>query len=138
MEIPISEDIRKFESKDIGNFSFRQAGFIAAAGLSAFITYKYIEPSLEATLLPMAAILIFGFFKPMGMSCWMFLRTFLYERVLTPQAYINESDFVFDEETLKLYQDEGVDVSQAMFAIQEDEPEKVIKWSKEDRERFVF
>ena len=137
MEIPISEDIRKFESKDIGNFSFRQAGFMAVAGLSGFLTYKYVTPSIEAALVPAIIVLVFGFFKPMGMSCWMFLRTFFYERALTPQTYIYENDFVFDEETLKMYQDEGVDISQEMYAIQAAVPEK-IKRSKEDKARIVF
>jgi len=137
VEIPISEDIRKFESKDIGNFSFRQAGFIAAAGLAGFLTYKFIEPSLEATILPIGIILVFGFFKPMGMSCWMFLRTFFYERILTPQTYVYENDFVFDDETIEAYREDGIDISQEDLAIQATTPEK-IKLSKEDRARIVF
>ena len=31
MEVQISQDIRKYKTKDIGNFSFKEAGFVAVA-----------------------------------------------------------------------------------------------------------
>lgn len=34
MEVQISQDIRKYKTKDIGNFSFKEAGFVAV-GLAA-------------------------------------------------------------------------------------------------------
>lgn len=135
MEIPISGDIRKIQSKDIGNFSFKQVAFIAVGLASAFVTFK-MTGSLEVAIIPLMLILIFGFFKPCGMSCLTFIRTFLYEKAFTPQEYINESDFEVDEETLEMFTEDGVVVSEGMYVIQTAEPQN-IKWTKADMERIA-
>jgi hypothetical protein len=119
MEIPISGDIRKIQSKDIGNFSFKQAAFLAGGCLSAFVTFKLVG-NLEIALIPMMIIVVFGFFKPYGMSFFTFLRTFAYEKIFSPQEYVNENDFEVDEETLALYEADGIDVSGAYDVIQTD------------------
>lgn len=137
MEIPISEDIRKIQSKDIGNFSFKQAAFLAAGLASGFVTFK-VTGNLEIAIIPLMIIVIFGFFKPYGMSCFTFIRTFLYERMFTPQQYYYESDFEIDKETVELYKADGVDVSEkAVNVIQTESPAQNIKWTKQDRERIA-
>ena len=40
MEIAISRDIRKYKTKDVGNFSFKEAGVIVLACASAFMVFK--------------------------------------------------------------------------------------------------
>ena len=105
MEIPISKDIRKFKTKDIGNFSFKQAAFIALALGVAFLTFKFTN-SLEVAVLPLVAIICFGFFRPYNMSCFQFLRTVGKDK-LTPSIYINETDFVYNlDEFEELYGEE--------------------------------
>ena len=137
MEIPISEDIRKIQSKDIGNFSFMQAAFLAAGLASGFVTFK-ATGNLEIAIIPLMIIVIFGFFKPYGMSCFTFIRTFFYERIFTPQQYYYESDFEIDEETVELYKADNVDVSEkAVDVIQTESPAQNIKWTKQDRERIA-
>lgn len=94
MEIPITKDIRKFKTKDIGNFSLKQAGVIALGLGVGFITYK-LSSSIETAVIPLGIILILGFFKPYGMSCLQFIKTVGMEK-LSPLVYINETDFVYD------------------------------------------
>ena len=95
MEIKISQDIRKFKTKDVGAFSFKEAGFLAAALGVGGITYK-LTSSLELALVPAAIILIIGFFKPFGLSFPQFVQTVLKENLLTPKTYIWETDFEYD------------------------------------------
>lgn len=94
MEIPITKDIRKFKTKDIGNFSLKQAGVIALGLGVGFITYK-LSSSIETAVIPLGIILILGFFKPYGMSCIQFIKTVGMEKLSSP-VYINETDFVYD------------------------------------------
>lgn len=93
MEIPINQDIRRYKTKDIGGFSFKEAGFIAIALGAAFATYKLLG-SIEAAIIPMAIVLIVGFFKPFGMTFIQFLRTVGKEQ-LTPRTYIWETDYEY-------------------------------------------
>lgn len=46
MEIAISRDIRKYKTKDVGNFSFKEAGVIVLACASAFMVLKCREKVL--------------------------------------------------------------------------------------------
>jgi len=135
MEIPINEDIRNFQAKDIGNFSFKQAAFIAAGLGSAVLVYLSLG-SMELAPLPLVVIIIFGFFKPYNMSFFTFCRTFMYERAFSPQTYINETDFVFDEETAKILIDDNVEISETMYVIQTAKPRK-IKMNKADKARIA-
>jgi hypothetical protein len=101
MEIPISQDIRKFKTKDVGNFSFKEAGFIAAAAIVGFAVYK-AAGTYEYAIPPAAIVLVFGFLKPFGLTFTQFIRTVVREQ-LSPRVYIWESDFEYDKETLKKY-----------------------------------
>lgn len=94
MEIKISQDIRKFKTKDVGNFTFKEAGFLAVGASLAFVAYK-LSGSFEVALAPMLVVIVFGFFKPLGMSFTDFIRTVVKDRVTT-QCYINETDFEYE------------------------------------------
>ena len=103
MELQISSDIRKFKTKDVGAFSFAEAGFLALAGGSGYAVY-YLEMNVWhfeqmniGLMLPLPAIILcFGFLKPFGMSFMQFLQTVFREWVTDPKVYIWESDFVYD------------------------------------------
>ena len=99
MEINISQDIRKYKTKDVGNFSFKEAGFLAIGFGLSFLTYK-LSNSLEVAIFPFAIIAVFAFLKPYGMTFWQFLRTVGKEK-LVPAVLINETDFVYDTDKLK-------------------------------------
>jgi len=100
MEIQISQDIRKYKSKDIGNFSLKEAGFIAAGCGAGFLAY-YLTKSYEAAIPPLGIILAFGFLKPYGMTLPQFLNTAAKEMFLSPRIYINESDFEYDPDDIE-------------------------------------
>lgn len=102
MEIKIGQDIRKFKTKDIGNFSFKEAGFLVAGVAVGFLVYK-LTNSYEAAILPAGIIIAVGFIKPYGMSLISFIRTVVKEK-MTIQCYINETDFEYNaEEFPELY-----------------------------------
>ena len=88
MEIHVSRDIRTYKAKDIGNFSFKEAGWITLALGSGILTW-YISRSLELSLLPMSLILVFGFFRPCRMSMYQFISTVVKD-LLTPRVYVWE------------------------------------------------
>ncbi len=133
MEIQIGQDIRKYKTKDIGNFSFKEAGFLAVGAAVGFLAYK-LTSTFEAAIIPAGIILIFGFFKPYGMSCWAFMRTVLKEN-MTTQCYINETDFEYNSEAMKeLYGDDYV-IPAEWDVIQT--PTTPAKINKQDRERLA-
>lgn len=107
MEINISQDIRKYKTKDVGNFSFKEAGFLAIGFGLAFVTYK-LTNSLEIAIIPFGLVAVFAFLKPYGMTCWQFLQTVGREQLIPP-VLINETDFVYDMDELKeMYSDYNV------------------------------
>lgn len=101
-EIKIQKDIRTFKTKDIGNFTFAEAGAIALMGATGFLTYKATN-SWGVALIPASIIAVVAFLKPMGMSFITFVRTFVRETVISPKIYVNESDFEYDEEDVLEY-----------------------------------
>ena len=134
MELPITTDIRNTKSKDIGNFSFQQAAFLAAGVGTGILTWKLTD-SYELAFIPALLILVVGFFKPFGMPTWTFFSLFVKEKVMTPKNMVYEDDFEFDEDAVKLFQEDGYDVSEVEYAIQA-APQKY-KWSKEDKGRIA-
>ncbi len=131
MDIRIPADIRKFKTKDIGNFSFKEAAFIVAGIGAMGITY-YFTKSLEICFAPGIPILIFGFFKPHGMSCWQFLRTVGKDK-LTPQIYINQTDFEYEPEKFEEIYGEPIQLSPAWS----NQDNAVNKQSKEEAKLFM-
>ena len=105
MEIIVNQDIRKFKTKDIGNFSFKECIFLViAAGLGYGVYFVekniyHLETIETLPIVLVAAIpLAFGFFKPQGMTFWQFLNTVIKENFLEPKFYYWESDFMPDME----------------------------------------
>lgn len=141
MDVPISRDIRKYKSKDIGNFSFGQAAFLAGGVAAGFLTYKFVSPSIEICCIPIAIILVFGFFKPYGMSLFAFLKLMFNELILSPRNLFYESDFEVDEEFVEAKIDEGYAFNGAMFTeviqTEESSAPKKIKRSKDDKQRLA-
>jgi hypothetical protein len=133
MELPITTDIRNTKSKDIGNFSFQQAAFLAGGLGTGFLTWK-ASGSYELAFVPTAIILIFGFFKPFGMSMFTFLRIFINERILSAKNLVYEDNFEFTKEVAEMFQKDGYDIGEVEYANQA-APQKY-KWSKEDKRRL--
>lgn len=112
MELKFSSDIRKFKTKDVGNFSFKEAGFIALGCVTAIGMWwlqknvMHIEPNVGLCIPIPAIILAFGFVKPFGMTFYQFIRTVVMEWVIEPKVYIWESDVEFDLDEMKLSEDE--------------------------------
>lgn len=139
MEIPISQDIRKFKTKDVGAFSFKEAGFIALAIGLGFLTYKF-SGNYEIAILPVAIVLIIGFLKPFGMSFIQFVRTVMKENVLTPRVYIWETDFEYDPNEFSKIYDEQIRIPSSWEVIHtEKEAENKVqaKASKEEMARYI-
>jgi hypothetical protein len=128
LEIQIGQDIRKFKTKDIGNFSFKEAGYLAAAAAVAFATYK-VTASMETAILPAGIVAIFGFFKPYGMTFFQFLKTVGAEKLST-QCYINETDFEYNPDEFKELYGDDVVIPADWNVIQTDKPAKINKTDK--------
>lgn len=126
MEIPISQDIRKYKTKDVGNFSFKEAGFIALGLGAAVVTYKLAGNSIEVALLPMMVIIAIGFLKPYGMSFFEFVRTVVADK-LTPQTYINETDFQYNPDEFDELYENPIQVSPDWQVIQTQSSVKINK-----------
>lgn len=109
MEVMVTKDIRSFKQKDIGPFSFREAGVIAIGAVSGLAIYK-IAGAKDIAIIVAVAILVLGFFRPKGMSCIEFIRTVFKESVY-PKILIDATDFELSEETLE--EDFGSDVKLA-------------------------
>lgn len=131
LEILISQDIRKFKTKDIGNFSFKEAAFLAGGLAVGFLTYK-LTGSLEVAIFPAGIILIFGFLKPYGMSAFQFIKTVGKENMST-QCYVNETDFEYDSDEIAEQYDDVV-IPASWNVIQTSTPAKI---NKEERERLI-
>lgn len=140
MEIQITQDIRKYKTKDIGNFSFKEAGFLAVGIGAGFLVYK-LTGNMEGAVLPMMIVFVIGFFKPFGMTFPQFLKTVVKESILTPRIYINESDFEYapdDTDFVKL-QKENINVGLKRFNEQlaEEQSEFSFPLLEEDEEVAV-
>lgn len=106
MEIIINRDLRKFETKDIGNFTFKQIGFmvagIAIALLSFALQRKYTgDWDINLCVIPAIPVLVLGFLKIKGMTVPEYIRTVMPEKMLMPKSLKWESDFEYTEDTAK-------------------------------------
>ena len=92
MEIPINRDLRKFKTRDIGKFTFKEAGCIAVALLLAYGAYaiqRWLlgiqDVSLEICTVFALPPLAFGFLKIKGMTLTQWVQTVFKEKYLSPQ-----------------------------------------------------
>ena len=116
MEIKINKDIRKYKTKDIGNFSFKETGFIALGVGLAYVTYKFTN-NINIAIAPMLLVLVVGFFRPFGMTFIQFLRTVVKDNV-TPQVYYYETDNQYNPDELERLYGEPVQVDTEQWVIQ--------------------
>lgn len=108
MEIEINQDIRKFKVKDIGPFSFKQAGFLALGGGVGYLLYSATN-TLEMAIIPAALIAAFGFLKPFGMSFMQAMKLLIKESTIPP-FYEYEADYVYDEKDVEKLKKQGYNV----------------------------
>lgn len=129
MEVQITQDLRKYKPKEIGGFSAKDAGIIAIGVAGAVIVYAATK-NIDLCLIPLGIMGVIGFFKPFGMTFIQFVRTVLVEKI-TPQLYINETDFVYDPAAFEeLYGEEiyvpeiwnDVDLPNQSMIVKEDLP----------------
>ncbi len=106
MEIIINKDLRQVETKDVGNFTFRQLGFAVAGAvvalLSGFIQKKFsgdFDPTL--CVIPGLPFFVIGFLKIRGMPIIEYCKTVFPEKFLMPKSLKWESDFSYTEDTAK-------------------------------------
>lgn len=149
MEIIVNQDIRKFKTKDIGNFSFKEIGFLVAAAALGYGAYYLqtkilmVEQFSIAPCILLAAIpLLFGFFKPQGMSFMQFLKTVVKENMIDPKVYIWESDYEPDLNNLGELFGEEYALSperqrQIVVMVEEMNAQKPPKQSKEEKDMIV-
>ena len=100
MEINISQDIRKFKTKDIGNFSFKEAVYIAIGAGLAFGLYSINGNNVPTAMIPFIISAMVGFLKPFGMSFLSFLKLMIKDMARQP-VYINETDFEYEPDNVK-------------------------------------
>ncbi len=104
MEIPINRDLRKFKTKDIGMFTFKEAGFVALALVIVYGVYaiqRWVfhidEVSYELCALFAIPVLAFGFFKIKGLTLKQYLTTVFIENHLSPKIINWEKEGVKEE-----------------------------------------
>ncbi len=133
MEIKITKDIRKYKTKDVGNFSLKEVGWIALGLASAFLTYR-LSKSVEIAFLPLLVFVVFGFAKPLGLTMTQFLRTVVRD-ALSPQIYYWETDFEYNfDEFEDLYGKDITYVTDDSAFIQNGES---VKYTKNEKARII-
>lgn len=105
MEIVINKDLRKVETKDVGNFTFKQVGFLAVGivcgGLSYFLqSSDGGEASTFLCVLPALPFILLGFLRLDGLSLWQYIQMVFPEKFLMPMSLKWESDFEFTNTTV--------------------------------------
>lgn len=116
MEIEINQDIRKFKVKDIGPFSFKQAGFIVLGGGLGYLIYTATN-TLPMSIIPAIGVAAFGFLKPFGMTFMQALRLLMKEMTVPP-CYEYETDFVYSETVVEKLKKQGYTVYSSEELIQ--------------------
>lgn len=110
MKIDINKDIRDYKVKDIGPFTIKEFISVLIAvilGYSVFALMKKMGWEISVTsgndlmFLPMilaAAIpLIFGFYKPHGISMWTYIKTLFNENIVSPKVRTYGCDFDYSK-----------------------------------------
>lgn len=133
MEIKISKDMKKYKSKDIGIFTFKEAAYIAVGCVAAYVTYKFTG-SFEIAMIPMAVILVFGFLKPFGMSFAKFFGILMAD-MSSPRTYINETDFIYEPEDYNKTYDE--EIQEFNWEAYDYDVSTNYKYSKYEKEKFI-
>ena len=128
MTIQVNTDLRKFKAKDIGNFTFKEAGFIVigiAIGALLYFLQSGEEKNLALALIPAAIVMVFGFLKPFGMEMKDAIRYVFPEKFMYPKILKWDSDYIHEEdEAKKLF---GDDYELVYFGLEDNHPEAAQK-----------
>ena len=102
MEIPINRDLRKFKTRDVGRFSFKEFGWLCLGLLMGYGMYaiqKWVigmDTDLKLIALAMSPPLAFGFLKIRGMTLKEWLSTVFTEKYLTPKNLMWEKEYIYE------------------------------------------
>ena len=136
MKVNVTGDIRKYKTKDIGNFTFVECLFILiAAGF--LIGGTVIFHSFELGFIPAAITIAFCFARPMKMPLRKFLKMMVGEYT-SPKKYYYESEFTFESENFEdlekeireIFDDNEIQLFEPESLVQR---EKTLVVSKEDK-----
>lgn len=92
IEIRVTKEIRDFEPKVIGPFTFRQLACLAVGAPICYVILKYFSPIITMDLaaflcVPVAALAyLIGWYEPYGMKTEQFIRSIFVTRLLAPSA----------------------------------------------------
>lgn len=90
LEVKVTKEIRDFEPKVIGPFTFRQLLCLAIAFPFIFVILKYLSPIITIDIagflcIPIAgAAFLMGWYEPYGMKTEKFIRSVFVNRFLAP------------------------------------------------------
>jgi len=111
MEIEINRDLRKYKSKDVGNFTFWQFGWglagIVAMAISVFIQkslvtdFKFTDVFNPITIIPGVPFLIIGFIELQHMNIFQYIKNIFPEKFLMKKQLPWKSEFEYKETTGK-------------------------------------
>lgn len=110
IEIPVTEDIREYEPKDIGPFTFKQALAVALVIIIEAIIIKLLyKPLGQAIIIPIVItafpIIAQGFWKPLGgFSFKDYINIkFNNSNQLNTRSYRNNNNFKQIEDLCNMY-----------------------------------
>ncbi len=105
IEREIPKDIRKYEAKFAGPFTFRQTVCVVIGGTFSLITYntfgKLFVPNVRGYLcfIVAAPALLVGWYKPYGMPLEKYLFTIIKTLVLAPTKRVYKTENIYDIKT---------------------------------------
>lgn len=134
MDVKITQDIRKFKTKDLGNFSIKEICYIVVAAAVGIGAYKFLHFSLDSCVICAVPVLIFGFLKPFGLSFRQFIATVCKEEFFSPRVYHNETDFVYDADEFEEIYEEKILIPSGW---DDKEASSEYKHSKEDLKEII-
>lgn len=103
MQVSINTDLRKFKAKEIGNFTFKEAGFLAV-GIVVAVALYFIQddPNIGLCVVPAGLIVAMGFLKPFGLPFKEFMSSIFLEMFLYPKVLKWDSDYIHEEDEGKV------------------------------------
>lgn len=90
LEMKVTKEIRDFEPKVIGPFTFRQLICLAIGSPIVFVILKYLSPIITMDIAAFlcfpvaAAAYLMGWYEPYGMKTEKFIRSIFVTRILAP------------------------------------------------------
>ena len=110
IEVPMTDDIRKFETNIVGPFTLRQVVCVAVAALVAIPVFIFWEGEVTDKIFPamIAAgpILAFGWIKMDGCPAEMILMRYLFTKFLAPPMRKALTESEYHKEFVKLKKEE--------------------------------